>query len=205
MLVRRIARPISGGGEDLHHQQAFGRELRLDDVVDLPCGVPGSPDLDLDVLRSHEGGLATRVTAGAADRQLERPVRLHSVGGVARKVDRPGHAVENALAAADLPALPVRLDPAPPFQRHENDLDFTGLRRERSLPHAEMEIPPARRLRRHLLPGPRTQHVLAHTNAPSSSSSLGIASEQESCVATSAPATVPRRTTSTSGRPRNTP
>src|SRR5207249_11591415 len=97
------------------------------------------------------------------------------------------------------------LDTTAAADRHEGDLACAGVGRERAVTDAEVEVPPPRRFRRHVLPLPFPPEELRHTSSASSSSRRGTASEQASLDATTAPAIEPRRTASTSGRPPRRP
>src|SRR5439155_22897190 len=122
------------------------------------------------------------------------------------EVQCPGHALEDARAPAELPALVFGLDPAAPAERDDRDLALAGLGSERALPDAEVEIPPPGGFRRHVLPhAVPPEELLRHASASSSCCRVSIGSEQASCAATRAPATVPRRTASTSSSPRRRP
>jgi hypothetical protein len=73
VLVRGVARPVTGGREDLDHEESLGGKLGLEDVVDLPSRVPRTPDLDFDFLGSDEHRFAPSLAARAADGELEPP------------------------------------------------------------------------------------------------------------------------------------
>ena len=66
VLVRRIARPVSGRREHLHDEETLRGKLRLDDVVDLPCRVARSTHLDFHVLGRNETRLELFVCECAA-------------------------------------------------------------------------------------------------------------------------------------------
>src|SRR5262249_26629082 len=150
VLVRRVARPVSGGREHLDHEQPLGRELRLDDVVDLARRVAGAAHLDLDVLRLDERRLAPALTPGTAERHLA--LGLDAVVRAPRQVESPRHPGEDARAPAELPRSALGLDPGASRERHERDLAVASRGLERPAADAEEEIPPAGRLRGHLLP-----------------------------------------------------
>src|SRR5947207_2333480 len=95
-------------------------------------------------------GLYRRWTANASG----RAAGLDAIRRFPREVERPPHPVEDARAAAELPALAVGLDTTAAADRHEGDLACAGVGRERAVTDAEVEVPPPRRFRRHVLPLP---------------------------------------------------
>src|SRR5262249_6419262 len=127
---------------------------------DLARRVAGAAHLDLDVLGLHEHRLAPALAAGTADRDLA--LGLDAVVGVPRQVESPRHPREDVRPAAELPRPALPVDPGAARERHERDLAVAARGLERPPADAEEEIPPAGRLRRHLLPGAAAEEQLAH-------------------------------------------
>ena len=200
VLVRRIARPVARRCVHLDHENAFGREVGLDDVVDLSRRVSGAAHLDLDVVGRDHHRLAPVLAARPADRDVA--LQFCREGGVAREIERRRQPGEDVFAPPDLPALPGRLDAAGAAQRDEHRLDVVGCTRERPVMDLEAEVPPSGGLGRDAPPSPRLQKQLAHTGAPWTSARVGIASEHATRPATIAPAVLPSRTPSSSPSPR---
>src|SRR5215467_7100962 len=61
MFVWRITGPVPTGCINFHNDQALARETWRDNVVDLPCGIITSTDLNLDVTRSDKARLVILV------------------------------------------------------------------------------------------------------------------------------------------------
>src|SRR5439155_20271641 len=138
-----------------------GGGLRLVDVFGLARRVAGAAHLGLVFLGADEHGLASPLAARAADRDLA--FRLDAVSGFTRQIERPRHSGENAYTPAELPRLALRFDADAAGERDERDLAVAGVRGERAAAHAEVQVLPARGLRRHLLPGARPEQQVVHT------------------------------------------
>src|SRR5262249_22285031 len=164
------------------------------DVIDLTRCVSGATYFDLDVGRTDDDGLTLSLAACAANRNFT--LHLGFDGRIAREIERCRHPGEDVVARADLPGLSCRLDAAGAAPGHEHRLHAVTLTGERSGEALEGEIAPAGGVRRDAVPLPRLQQQPGHTRAPRSSSSVGIASEHATRLATIAPAVFPSRTPS---------
>src|SRR6266508_4552144 len=209
VLVRWIARPVPGGSEHLHDQQAVRRELRFDDVVDLARRVSRAAHFDLDLFGRYKPGFKTFVSRSTANCHFDFAEPEEPVIGVTREIERPRHTVEHAGPAAELPALVAADDGTAASERHEGDLLASGACRDlfavSQALDAKRQVPPGRGAGVDAVPLAVTQQEAAHPRTLSSCSRRGIASEHASWDATIAPATDPRRTASSRGRPRCKP
>ncbi len=101
MLVRRIAGPVSGGRDDLHHKQAFRLRLIVQNIAHIARVGARSAHLLPDSLGADQPGLARARAGRGADCDLCFAFGAYVEGQACGYIDRGWRSIEHARSAAN--------------------------------------------------------------------------------------------------------